>query len=303
MAAFSELWPLGGVGPWEGSVFMMLPKGGANLVILEGANLGQLDYDRNKFDLKEVTNENKLKVSKGLHEEVAAHLKPALGALKKDAHLLIVRKSRGTEDNVTVGKGGPVKLQVGMCPPRSYKLAFKFMQHDTSTRPSKWKPENAQGWLDKLNAMYGAQANITFEMAEKPDYFTVPTALAQPINNKAFAAHIVGHKTKVTTEKGKPPVLTVFLVGKWKDDGDHPNGTFFFEHDVAVLTDEPTHSNPNIGTEPLVLTLAHEVAHFILHHRGFRYQSHHHDRPGILQSAGIQSARFDKQLINNLNPY
>ena len=72
-------------------------------------------------------------------------------------------------------------------------------------------------------------------------------------------------------------MLTVFLVGKWKDDGDHPNGTFFFEHDVAVLTDEPTHSNPNIkiGTERLVLTLAHEIAHFILQHRGFRNQSHH----------------------------
>ena len=28
---------------------------------------------------------------------------------------------------------------------------------------------------------------------------------------------------------------------------------------------------PDIGTEPLVLTLAHEIAHFILQHRGFRY--------------------------------
>jgi hypothetical protein len=52
-----------------------------------------------------------------------------------------------------------------------------------------------------------------------------------------------------------------------------------------------------------VLTLAHEVAHFVLSHRGFRYQSHHQRRPGILHSAGIQSTRFDKQLINNLNPY
>jgi hypothetical protein len=303
MAAFSELWPFGGVGPWGGSVFMMLPTGGANLVILEGASLRHLDYDRNKFNLTVVTNENQLKVGKGLHAEVAAHLKGALGGLKKDAQLLIVRKSRGTEDNVTVGKGGSVKLQVGMCPPRRYKLAFKFMQHDTSTRPSKWKPEHAKGWVEKLNAIYGAQANIMFEMAETPDYFTVPTALGQPITNKAFEAHIVGHKSKVTTEKGKPPVLTVFLVGKWKDDGDHPNGTFFFEHDVAVLTDEPTHSNPDIGTEPLVLTLAHEVAHFILQHRGFRNQSHHHSRAGILHSTASQSARFDKQLINNLNPY
>jgi hypothetical protein len=303
MPAFSELWPLGGVGPWEGSVFMMLPKGGANLTILEGASLRELDYDRNKFDLTEVTSENQLKAGKGLHEEVAARLKPALGSLKKDSRLLLVRKSRGTEDNIAIGKGGAVKLQVGMCPPRRYPLAFKFMQHDQSTRPSKWKPQDAEGWLTKLNAIYGAQANITFAMAEKPDYFTVDTVLAQPINNKAFAAHIVGHKTKVTPEKGKPPVLTVFLVGKWKDDGDHPNGTFFPEHDVAVLTDESTHPKLDAGTDPLVLTLAHEVAHYILQHRGFRNQSHHHKREGILHSTGIQSARFDKQLINNLNPY
>ena len=62
------------------------------------------------------------------------------------------------------------------------------------------------------------------------------------------------------------------------------------------------HPKLDAETDPLVLTLAHEVAHFILHHRGFRYQSHHHKRPRILQSAGIQSARFDKQLINHLNP-
>ena len=32
MAGFRELWPLGGVGPWDSSVFMMLPKGGARAV-------------------------------------------------------------------------------------------------------------------------------------------------------------------------------------------------------------------------------------------------------------------------------
>ena len=31
--------------------------------------------------------------------------------------------------------------------------------------------------------------------------------------------------------------------------------------------------------------------------------SHHHKRTGILHAASSQSARFDKQLINNLNPY
>jgi hypothetical protein len=38
MAGFSELWPFGGVGPWPGSTFMMAPKDGADLVILEGAS-------------------------------------------------------------------------------------------------------------------------------------------------------------------------------------------------------------------------------------------------------------------------
>jgi hypothetical protein len=52
-----------------------------------GRKLRQLDYDRNKFNLTEVTNENKLTVGKGLHEEVAAHLKGALG--------IVVGRSRG----------------------------------------------------------------------------------------------------------------------------------------------------------------------------------------------------------------
>jgi hypothetical protein len=64
---------------------MMLPKGGTHLVILEGASLRELDYDRNKLVVTEVTNENRLKIGKGLHEEVAPRLTDALAALKKDS--------------------------------------------------------------------------------------------------------------------------------------------------------------------------------------------------------------------------
>jgi hypothetical protein len=310
MAGFSELWPLGGVGPWDKSTFMMLPKGGANLVLLEGASLRELAYDHNKFVLTEVTNENRLKVEKGLHEEVASRLRPVLGALKKDSRLLLVRKRSGTEDNITIGKGGgAATLQVGQYPLRRYSLAFKFMQHDKSTRPSRWKPEDAAGWLAKLNATYGAQANITFEMAEKPDYFTVETVLPQPIEKKAFENHIVAHKSKVATGKDKatgkdnPPVLTVFLVGKWKSDGGHPNGTTFYDPKVAVITDEPVHPKEAIAAaDPFMLTLAHEVGHWVLYQRGFKGE-HHHKRQGILHSIYIQSLRFDKQLMNHLNTY
>ncbi len=312
MAGFSELWPLGGVGPWDKSTFMMLPKGGANLVLLEGASLRELAYDHNKFVLTEVTNENRLKVEKGLHEEVASRLRPALGALKKDSRLLLVRKRSGTEDNITIGKGGgAATLQVGQYPPRRYSLAFKFMQHDKSTRPSRWKPEDAAGWLAKLNATYGAQANITFEMAEKPDYFTVETVLPQPIDKKAFDTHIVAHKSKVTTGKDKvtgkdnPPVLTVFLVGKWKSDGGHPNGSTLSDQKVSVITDEPQHPKESlVAADPFMLTLTHEIGHWVLYQRGYKKPGeHHHPRQGILLSIYIQSLRFDKQLMNHLNTY
>jgi len=310
MSGFSELWPLGGVGPWDKSTFMMLPKGGANLVILEGASLRELAYDHNKFVLTEVTNENRLKVEKGLHEEVASRLRPALGALKKDSRLLLVRKRSGTEDNITIGKGGGSgTLQVGQYPQRRYSLAFKFMQHDKSKRPSRWKPEDAAGWLAKLNAIYGAQANITFEMAEKPDYFTVESVLPQPIDQQAFDNHIVAHKSKIATRKDKvtgkdnPPVLTVFLVGKWKSDS-HANGSTFSDQKVSVITDEPEHPKESlVAADPFMLTLAHEIGHWVLYQRGFKQGSHHHPRQGILQSIHIQSLRFDKQLMNNLNTY
>lgn len=302
MAGFRELWPFGGVGPWTGSTFMVVPKNGANLVILEGARPRELVYDRQKFDIIAVTPENKLKVGQKLKPEVAAHLAPALAALKPDNHLIAVTKNRGTEDAITIGKGG-VTLKVGLFPPRRYSLAFKFLQHDAKTRPSKWNPTHAAGWLAALNAVYGPQANIAFEMAQAADYFTVATVLPQPIGNKAFANHIVAHKSKVVTGKDKLPVLTVFLVGKWKDDGDHPNGTFFPDENVIVLTDEPMHPKLDAATDPLVLTLAHEAGHFVLHHRGFKKAEHHHSRGGILMSSGIQSARLDRQLVLNLNPY
>ena len=302
MAGFRELWPLGGVGPWTGSTFMVVPKSGANLVILEGARPRELVYDDQKFVVTKVTHDNKLKLSQKLKPEVAAQLAPALAALKEDNHLVAVTKTRGTEDAITIGKGGAT-LKVGLFPPRRYSLAFKFLQHDEKTRPSKWTPKHAAGWLATLNAIYGPQANITFEMAEAADYFTVATVLPQPIGNQAFANHIIAHKSKVAEGKDKLPVLTVFLVGKWKDDGDHPNGTFFPNENVTVLTDEPLHPKLDAATDPLVLTLAHEAGHFMMHHRGFKKAEHHHSRGGILMSSGIQSARLDKQLVLNLNPY
>jgi hypothetical protein len=301
MAGFRELWPFGGVGPWAGSTFMVTPRNGANLVILEGASPRELVYDRKKFDINKVTHENNIRLGQKLNPEVTAHLMPALAALKPDSHLIAVTKPHGTEDIITVGKES-VTLKVGLFPPRRYSLSFKFLQHGSS-RPSKWNPTHAAGWLTALNAIYGPQANITFEMAEAADYFTVETVLTQPISNKAFANYIVAHKSKIVAGKDKLPVLTVFLVGKWKDDGDHPNGSFFPDEDAAVLTDEPMHPKLDAATDPLVLTLAHEVGHFVLHHRGFKKAEHHHSREGILLSSGIQSARLDRQLVLNLNPY
>ena len=52
-----------------------------------------------------------------------------------------------------------------------------------------------------------------------------------------------------------------------------------------------------------MLTLAHEVGHWVLHQRGFKHGEHHNNRDRILLSSAIQSARIDKQLVNHLNPY
>jgi len=164
MAGFRELWPFGGVGPWIGSTFMVAPKNGANLVILEGASPRELVYDHQKFDIIKVTHDNKLKLGQKLNPEAVAHLAPAPASLKQDSHLIAVTKNHGTEDAITIGKGG-VTLKVGLFPPRRYSLAFKFLQHDAKTRPSKWNPTHAAGWLAALNTVYGPQANISFEIA------------------------------------------------------------------------------------------------------------------------------------------
>jgi hypothetical protein len=99
-------------------------------------------------------------------------------------------------------------------------------------------------------------------------------------------------------------VLTVFLVGKWKSDS-HANGSTFSDQKVSVITDEPQHPKESlVAIHPFMLTLAHEIGHWVLHQRGFKKPGeHHHDRPGILQSIHIQTARFDKQLMNHLNTY
>jgi len=96
------------------------------------------------------------------------------------------------------------------------------------------------------------------------------------------------------------PDITVFLVGQWGGGASgHSRGTFFEDLDVAAIDDRPKRDEIPEPIDVFMLTMAHEILHYIRKERGF---TGHHDRQNILLSNKIQSLRMDKQLVMDVNP-
>jgi hypothetical protein len=185
-------------------------------------------------------------------------------------------------------------VDVAICPYKVFNVAFRFLRHKDQAggmkAATRWTPEMAKEMVRMSNDVFAPQVNIHFKLADS-DWVTTEE-LHQPIGDQAFKQYLVKHKSDKAD-------VTVFLVGKWKGNDTHPNGTYYTEENVAVVNDNPSHPEGTDG-DPFALTLAHELAHHVQHTRS---ALGHHNREKILLSTGIQSPKLDKQLVADLNPW
>jgi hypothetical protein len=285
---------------------MVVGLGDANLVGLHDAKGFDLRFDRGKLDVFQVTRDQVSRVSTILHdqfikwnlvdeESARSYWGSMYNTLNHTSHsrlLFVNGKKNGLSEIAAVSGSTSVKIEVAVVPHLSFTVAFKFLQHLDESGQMKtltpWDPSDGQWLIKKLNWIYGLQANISFELLDS-EWVRVDKVLGEPLGEAAFLNFVVDKKNKNAD-------LNVFLVGRWK--GGEAGGTYFANEKAAVVEGNPTDPVAP-DSDPFLVTLAHEVAHFLT----FEQVSavFHHNRPDVLLSSGIQSSRLDKQLLLQVN--
>lgn len=285
--------------------YIVVPLDSYNVVWFEGAK-GKVTWkDDAKTSTQRVTKANAAKIADNIARNFTSGHKTA--SFSKDLLASIMAQLTSTPDNVLAvfgknkgfGKyelaadGTTYKIETGVTAQNTYGLSFRFLQHKdgkTQVPDTAYTPKNADAWLATLNRIYGPQANIIFDLIDT-DWVTTDTAVSQPVSREAFLKFAV----KPT---GKNNVV-MHLVGKWAGgESGHSRGTYFNKTGIAVINDNINQSEIPEGIDPFMLTMAHELMHFVREKRGF---DGHPPRNRILLSDKIQTLRFDKQLSMDAN--
>jgi hypothetical protein len=212
-------------------------------------------------------------------------------------NLLLVSGRRPGWSKIKATHGGKTTLlEVAVTRPLWIDVAFRFLRHRDAggglVPDTRWSPDDAARFVGTLNWICGPQANVAFDLWDAA-WITLDQAPHQPISRHVFLHDIA-------SQKPSGPDLTVFLVGTWGGgESGHSGGTFFNDEDVAVVDDQPSHPEITAPIDVFMLSMAHEILHYLRKERGF---FGHHDRPNVLLSSGIQSLRLDKQLVLDINP-
>ena len=285
---------------------MIVLKGGFNLVYLRDAKGVTLKHDL-RLDVQDVKFGDVERIAKEyfrIRSQGAAYADRLL-ALRTAMYGGIGPESTGRLLKVSAhGTGIPemsatngasvAKLDVAIMPRKEYTVAFRFLKHTTAPRLSvpvtKYTPANAQEWMNKLNWIFGAQANVYFRMIVA-DWIVLPTPAPQPMTFETFDKLLV-------PQKHGGAALTCFLVGKYKgsEHGADAAGSYSIPHKVCVLDDNP---DSVIFDDSMYDAFTGVMAHEFTHFAG----GYHHDRGRFLMSRGIETMEFDKQLVMQLNAW
>ena len=294
--------------------FMIVPKGGFNLVCLRDSKDVRLEYDPKRLRVEDVRLEDVEQVAReyidfryGKHkgqerDDQLLRLRTGLfGTARPEVGLArglkVTAKGLGLPELKANRGSMGVRLEVAILPRKEYTIAFKFLRHlDPSGKvidATKWKPEDMPWFITRLNWIFGAQTNIFFTSVEAT-WFTVNKALGPKISRDVFRKEIVPRK------KGGAD-LTCFLVGDYDAMDTEAAGEYLSDEQVFVVVDE---GNPPVFDygEAFIGVMAHEIGHF-LHHKRKMPGSGHHGRKNILLSSGMESLSLDKQLVTNFNAW
>ena len=293
--------------------FMIVPRGGFNLVCLRDSKDVRLSYDRGRLEVDDVRLEDiepvaqeyiNIRYGKQKSQERDDQLLRLRTALFGNARpeglargLKVTAKGVGIPELKAMRGNIGIRLEVAILPRKVFTIAFRFLKHlDRSgnvINATKWTPDDVPWFLTRLNWTFAAQANIFFTLADAT-WFTVQKALGPKISRDAFRKDIVPHKKRGAD-------LTCFLVGDYDATATEAAGEYLPDEQVFVVVDQGNPSVFDYG-EAFIGAMAHEVGHFLHHERNLP-GSGHHDRNGILLSSGMESLSLDKQLVSNFNAW
>jgi len=300
-------------GVFAAQEFMIVPRGGFNLVCLRDSKDVHLSYDRGRLEVEDVRLEHVERVAQEYisirfrqaksqdRADELLRLRTALFATARPDGLArglkVSAKGVGLPELKAVRGNIVTRLDVAILPRKDYTIAFKFLRHlDPSGKvinATKWTPDDVPWFLTMLNWTFGAQDNIFFTPVDAA-WITVQKALGPKVSRDDFRKYIVPLKKDGAD-------LTCFLVGDYDAMASEAAGQYLSDQHVCVVVDQ---GNPPVFDhgEAFIGVMAHEVGHF-LHHKRKHAGSGHHDRSGILLSSGMESLSLDKQLVGDLNAW
>jgi hypothetical protein len=309
MARFEEIAPNSGVDSLRpGAEWIMVPKGKSNFVCLTGGA---------GYGVKAVEGKSYVRIaeiSEDKHADEIGHIN-ALFIGKDDKLLRITGLQRGPGKIAATKGSDKAELKFSVHGSRTFNISFFFL-HDLdaqnrSTPRTAFSQKDAAGWVERLNQVYGPQANIWFELGKN-----TPLAVSGlgAVVTSDHAQMLADHKdAQVATGKSKESKapIRVFLAGPALRSSDtlDPFGFYHIESKVILLQDQ---QEPNIwdklgGPTSLMLkTLAHEIGHFLNHLQGAGQGHKHYEDTGyvsdILNTIDGSDIKISRQRVLDWDP-
>jgi len=201
-------------------------------------------------------------------------------------------------------KAGSTLLNVVVTKAIDYDITFKFLRclNDDGTMidATTHKPSEVDGWINQLHWILGSQANIWFVSTDRRT-FDIPKQLGFPLKKAT-----INSVKEFADEMDHSADVTVYLVGRYI--GDSSSGTTFpnlsSQGDICIVLDDKCKEIPVVkGDDPFILTLAHELVHFVLDRRGQMGKEHHlFDLDKVLLSKKTESTVLSASTLDMLYP-
>jgi hypothetical protein len=316
VAKFIPVWQELGADQWpisQAKIMVPLekPRGESRLVLLEDAKGQKWTTANSNVEVAVIAKDETLHALNSYLANLSlaeADQKSLLGALQ--ARVTSSQSNGGQLLSVTgkaVGqssiKAGTTLLNLVVAKPLDYDITFKFLrclndQGDLVDATSH-NPSEVDGWIKQLNWILGSQANIWFVSTDRRP-FTINKAIP-----RGFTEAMVNDFKEFTDEMDHSADVTVYLVGRYSAKSA---GTTFPDlspkGDIAIVIDDKCTGFPIVkGDDPFILTLAHELVHFVLDRQGKKDIEHHlYDVDNVLLSKKTESTVLSASTLDMLYP-